>query len=139
MPAIRTMWRTLRKQSVFIRSLMLMIFEILLFAGITPFIWIFGSVWSFAAAGAAAGLCTIGSLSALWIHYFFCDSKTALMALMLSMAINMGVPLVFGLAIHLYGGPLSESGFLYYLVYFYLLTLAIKTMLTLPLPRQNNG
>lgn len=56
------MWQTLRKQSIFIRSVALVIFEILLFAGITPFLWILGSTWSFAAAGAAAGLCMTGTV-----------------------------------------------------------------------------
>jgi hypothetical protein len=138
MPAIKNIWQSLRKQSIFIRSLMLMIFEIFLFAGITPFLWIFGSAWSFAAAGAAAGLCTIGALLALWIHYL-CDPKSALMALLLSMAVNMGVPLAFGVAIHLYSRPLSHSGFIYDLVFFYLMTLAMKTALTLPLPRPKDG
>jgi hypothetical protein len=138
MRAVKTIWRTLQKQGLLVRSFVLMIFEIFFFVGITPFLWIFGSVWSFAAAGTAAGLCTIGALLAIWIHYL-CEEKSALMGLMLSMGVNMGVPLVFGLLIHLYVGPLSESRFIYYLVYFYLLTLAIKTMLTLPLPRHNDG
>ena len=133
------MWQTLRKQGIFVRTLALLIFEIFLFAAITPFLWIFGSPWSFAAAGAAAVLCMAGALLGLWIHYIFCDPKLALTAILLGMAVNMGVPLAFGVAIHLHGGPLSESGFIYYLLFFYLLTLAIKTMLTLPLPRQTDG
>lgn len=139
MPAIRTVWQTLRRQNISVRLAVLVIFEIFLFAAITPFLWIFGRAWSFAAAGAAAGLCAVGAFLALWIHYFFRDPKSALTALLLGMAFNMGVPLVFGIAIHLYGGPLSESGFIYYLLFFYLLTLAMKTMLTLPLPRQSDG
>jgi hypothetical protein len=133
------MWQTLRKQSIFVRSLALMIFEIFLFAGITPFLWFFGSACSFDAAAAAAGLCATGAILALWIYHVFRAPKFALTALIFGMALNMGVPLVFGVAIHLHGGPLSKSGFLYYLLFFYLLTLAMKTMLTLPLPRQNDG
>jgi len=133
------MWQTLRKQSIFIRSLALVIFEILLFAGITPFLWVFASAWSLVAAGVAAGLCTAGAVLGLWIHHVFGDPKLALTALLLGMAVNMGVPLAFGVAIHLHGGPLSESGFLYNLLFFYVLTLAMKTVLTLPLPRQSDG
>ena len=133
------MWQTLRKQGIFIRVVALLIFEILLFAVITPFLWFFGSAWSLVAAGVAAGLCTAGAVLGLWIHHVFADPKLALTALLLGMAVNMGVPFAFGVAIHLGGGPLSESGFLYYLLFFYLLTLAIKTLLTLPLPRQSNG
>ena len=133
------MWQTLRKQGIFIRVVALLIFEILLFAVITPFLWFFGSAWSLVAAGVAAGLCTAGAVLGLWIHHVFADPKLALTALLLGMLVNMGVPMAFGLAIHLHGGPLSESGFLYYLLFFYLLTLAMKTVLTLPLPRQSNG
>jgi len=133
------MWQTLRKQGIFIRVVALLIFEILLFAVITPFLWFFGSAWSLVAAGVAAGLCTAGAVLGLWIHHVFADPKLALTALLLGMLVNMGVPMAFGLAIHLNGGPLSESGFLYYLLFFYLLTLAMKTVLTLPLPRQSNG
>ena len=70
---------------------------------------------------------------------FLVIPNMALTALLLGMAVNMGIPLAFGLAIHLHGGPLSEIGFLYYLLFFYLLTLAMKTVLTLPLPRQSDG
>ncbi|MGD0654077.1 MAG: hypothetical protein ABSA16_07015 [Thermoguttaceae bacterium] len=133
------MWQTLRKQSIFMRSVALVIFEIFLLAAITPFLWIFGSPWSFTTAGVAVGLCTVGALLGLWIHYVLGDPKLALTALLLGMAVNMGIPLAFGVAIHLHGGPLSESGFLYYLLFFYLLTLAMKTMLTLPLSRKSDG
>jgi hypothetical protein len=133
------MWQTLRKQSIFIRTLSLVIFEILLFAAITPFLWVFGLAWSLVAAGVAAGLCTAGAVLGLWIHHVFDNPKLALTALLLGMSVNMGVPMALGLAIHLHGGPLSESGFLYYLLFFYLLTLAMKTVLTLPLPRQSDG
>jgi hypothetical protein len=133
------MWQTLRKQGIFIHTLILLIFELLLFAAITPFILIFSSAWSLVAAGVAAGLCMAGAVLGLWIHHVFTDPKFALTAMLLGMAVNMGVPLALGVAIHLGGGPLSQSGFLYYLLFFYLLTLAMKTMLTLPLPRQSDG
>jgi hypothetical protein len=135
----RTMWQTLRKQGIFTRSLALMIYEILLLAVITPFLWNLGSTCSFAAAGAAAGLCLSGSLLSLWIGYVFRDPRYVLTGVLLGMAINMFIPLAFGVMIHVYGGPLSQGGFLYYLVFFYLLTLAMKTMLTLPPARQSDG
>lgn len=133
------MWRTLPRQSIFVRSVALVIFEIVLFTGIMPFLCLFGNAWSFAAAGAAVGLCMTGAILALCMHYVFRDPKSALKALLLGMAVNMGIPLIFGVAIQVYGGPLSESGFLYYLLCFYLLTLALKTLVTLPLPRQSDG
>ena len=129
----------LRNQSIFIRWFALLLFDILLFVVITPFLWILGSAWNVCAAGAAAGACLAGSLSSLWIGCAFRDPKFALTGLLLGMAANIFIPLVFGILIHLGGGPLSQSGFLYYLVFFYLMTLAAKTMLTLPPAWQSNG
>jgi hypothetical protein len=117
---------------------MLVIFEAAVFAATTPFLCLFGNKWSLVAAGTAAGLCTAGAVSGLWIHHVFRDPKMALAALLLGIGANMGIPLGCGAAIHLAGGPLSEAGFLYYLLFFYLLTLAMKTLLTLPLLRQSD-
>jgi hypothetical protein len=130
------MWQSLRKQTIFVRSMALVIFEIFFFAAITPFLWYFGPACSFAAAGAAAVVCSAGALLAIWIPYVLCDPKYALTALLLNMAVNMGLPLAFAVAVQILGGPLSQAGFLYYLLFFYLLTLVVKTMLSLPLPQQ---
>jgi hypothetical protein len=126
------MWHALSRQNVFVRSAVLLTYEILLFAGITPFLWFFGKEHSISAAATAAGLCAAGAVLSLLINCVFRDPKYTLISILLGMAVNMGVPLAFGLAVHLHGGPLSKSGFLYYLAFFYLFTLAIKTVLTLP-------
>jgi hypothetical protein len=60
--------------------------------------------------------------------------KHALAALLAGMAARMGIPLAFGLAIHLQGGPLAEAGLLYYLLVFYPVALAAETALSLPPP-----
>jgi len=133
------MLQTLRKQGIFIRLLTLVIFEILLFAAITPFLWMYGSAWSFTTAGAAAGLCLTAAFLSLWIGHVFRDPRFALTGLLLGTAINMFIPLAIGIMIQLSGGPLSRSGFLYYLLFFYLLTLAVKTVLILSLPSQKHG
>jgi hypothetical protein len=126
------MSRILPGQGIFARSITLVIFEIILFAGITPLLWIFGTSRSFAVAGAAVGLCTAGALLAIWINHVFCDPKYALVGLLLGMAANMGVPLLSGVTLHLCSKSLSQSGLLYYLAFFYLLTLTLKTCLILP-------
>jgi len=132
---MKILWRSMRRQSFFLRAAMLVGLEAVFLAAMAPFLWYFGPAACLAAAGLAAGLCMAGALLSLWIHYIFPDPKSVLISTLLGMAVNMGVPLAFGIFIHLYGGPLSEAGFLYYLVFFYLLTLAMKTMLTLPVPR----
>jgi hypothetical protein len=44
----------------------------------------------------------------------------------------MGVPLAAALIAVFAGGPLADAGFLYYLVVFYPITLAVETLLALP-------
>jgi len=133
---MNTLCQYVRTKSFVVRALMLAIFEAALLALLAPFLWYFGAGASFAAAGLAAGLCTAGALLSFWIQYIFRDPKSALIGVLSGMAINMAVPLLFGVVIHLRGGPLSQAGFLYYLLLFYLLTLAVKTMFTLQLLHQ---
>jgi hypothetical protein len=133
------MLQSLRGRGIFVRLFTLVIFEILLFAVITPFLWIYGSEWSFAAAGTAAGSCLAPAILSLCTVHVFRDPKFALTGLLLGTTINMFIPLAVGIVIQLRGGPLSLNGFLYYLVFFYLLTLAVKTVLILPLRGQDNG
>jgi hypothetical protein len=133
------MWKVFRRQSIFIRSLLLAMYEALLFIVAAPFAWISGAAWGLAAAAVAVGLCLAGGLLSLLTVHALRDPSRALTGLLLGTAANICVPLVFGVMIHLGGGPLSQSGFIYYLIFFYLATLAAKTMLTLPSVRQNNG
>jgi hypothetical protein len=130
------MWNYLRKQGIFARSAALLIFEIAIFAGITPFLWMYGPARSIVAAGAAAGVCTGGALLAIWIDHFFSDQKFALSTLLIGMSINMGIPLALALAVQFQDGPMRQAGFIYYLLFFYLLTLSARTILSLHLPRQ---
>jgi hypothetical protein len=130
---MKALRQNLRKDGLCLQAIILAGFEVFLFAAMAPFLWCFGPAAALRAAGVAAGLCLAGALLSLGIHYIFRDPQSVLISTLLGMGINMGIPLVFGAAIQLRGGPLSQAGFLYYLVLFYLLTLAVKTMLTLPL------
>jgi len=85
-----------------------------------------------AAAVVAAVFCLAGATIALMASHLLRGPKNALAALLVGMAARMGVPLTFGLAIHLQGGPLAEAGLLYYLLIFYPITLASETALSLP-------
>jgi hypothetical protein len=60
------------------------------------------------------------------------DVPRPVLAMLVSMAARMGIPLVPALAIHLAGGPLANAGLLYYLLVFYPITLAVDVALSLP-------
>ena len=98
-------------------------------------VWVGGSV-ALAAAALAAALCLAGAAVALVIVYLLRDPRYALAALLAGMAARMGIPLAFGLAIHLQSGPLAEAGLLYYLLVFYPVTLTVETVLALPQRRR---
>jgi hypothetical protein len=122
----------LRSQSIAVRATVLVVAVLLVFMVVGPFAILFGGLVGLIAAIVAAAVCLAGALLALIIRGFLTGPESALAALVLGMATRMGLPLASGLAIHLHGGPLAEAGFLYYLVVFYPITLAVETLLSLP-------
>jgi hypothetical protein len=91
-----------------------------------------GGANGLAAAALAATLCLLGATIALITCHLLRGPRRAIAALSLGMASRMGIPLAFGLAVHLRGGPLAEAGLLYYVALFYPVTLAVETLLSLP-------
>lgn len=132
------MWLNLPRSNFFVKAVALAAFELILYAIMAPFFLLFAPAAGFIAAGVAAGLCMASAILSLWVHHVFRDPKSASTGILLGMAVNLGIPFGFGIAIHLHGGLLSQAGFLYYLLFFYLLTLAFKTFLALPSQRQTS-
>jgi hypothetical protein len=91
---------------------------------------------SLAAAAVAGAICLAGAIVAQTIRHFSKGPQSFTTALLAGMAARMGIPLMFALVIHLQRGPLSEGGFLYYLMVFYPVTLAAEVALSLPRSRQ---
>lgn len=85
-----------------------------------------------AAVAVAGGICWASGSVALLASHACRQPDHFLLGVLLGMLTRMGVPLAFGLVIHLRRGPLTEAGFLYYLLVFYLCVLAVETVLSLP-------
>jgi hypothetical protein len=81
------------------------------------------------ASALAAGCCWLPGLLALFVARRLAGQP--LIAMLVAMGLRMALPLMVGLAVALRGGTLVEAGFLRYLVLFYLLTLAVETVLVL--------
>jgi hypothetical protein len=84
------------------------------------------------ASTAAAATCLVGALIALLLGEVLQARHGVAAGVLVGMAARMGVPLVFVLIVHLHGGPLANAGFVYYLLIFYPVTLAVETVMSLP-------
>ena len=92
--------------------------------------WLYGrdGVW---AALTAAGLCVAGAVLGL-IVVTLLRGQQAFAGVLAAMLPRMFVPLTGAVALRLNGGPLYEAGALYFVIGFYLLTLAAETLWLLP-------
>ena len=70
---------------------------------------------------------------ALVISSRFHDPGQAYAGVLLGMLVGMGLPLVVGIICQLSGGDLSRSGVMFYLLFFFPITLTAKTVLSLPI------
>jgi len=129
----------LRSQSAAVRITALTIVVFVVFGLAGPVAFHIGGWMALATAALAAGLCLTGGSVALMVSRLLPGPNLALAALMASMTARMAIPLAFGLAIHLHGGPLAKAGLLYYLLVFYPVTLSVETMLSLPSAEQSAG
>ncbi len=83
--------------------------------------------------GVAAGMaCLLAGWAVLCLRKILRGPEHTLVFLGLGMLFRMGMPLVAALAVYLLGGPLAGKVFLYYLIVFYPVMLAVETILTLP-------
>ena len=130
--------RNLPNRSVTFQAALLGTVVIAVFVIVTPVALCASGPVGLAAAAAAAILCLTGTVAALTAGRLLRGPSRVLAAFMTGMAARMGVPLAFGLAIHLQGGPLAKGGLLYYLLVFYPVTLAVETMLSLPAPQRSD-
>ena len=131
-----TWFANLRNRSLPARGTFLGLVVLGLYAMVAPVAGFCSGSAGLWAAAAAAVLCLAGAGLALVLSHALREPKRALYGMLLSMAARMGVPLAVGLPCHLHGGVLAQGGLLYYLLVFYLVTLGVETLLSLPRPEQ---
>jgi hypothetical protein len=127
-----TLLSKLREKSLPVRIAVLAAVEALALAIVMPLAWLIGGQFAVFAAAVAAAACLVGGIFALAISGLFKDPSQAFAGLLLGMLFEMGIPLAVALACHLGGGKLSQSGVMFYLLVFFPITLAVKTLLSLP-------
>jgi hypothetical protein len=92
--------------------------------------WVSGTPGLLAAA-VAAGICLLGAGLALGIAALFRGPAAAMHGMMLGMLARMVFPLLLGVTLYLKVPALAAAGLIYYLLVFYMATLAIDTLLLL--------
>lgn len=118
------------------RAAVLCVVVLALWAVLAPVAYSVRGAGGLGAMSVAAALCLAGSLVALMLVALFHSASTRQPGMVLygwlaGIVVRTGVPLVAALVIHR-GSGLSRLGFLYYLLGFYLLTLVVETILSLP-------
>jgi hypothetical protein len=83
------------------------------------------------AAAVGAAVCLFGAELALAITSLFRATAVGMVALALGMLARMLLPLLLGAMLHLQMPSLAEAGMIYYVLIFYLATLATETTLSL--------
>ena len=78
-------------------------------------------------AGVALFVCFACGLLSMLVTDPLRQPKSALQHLLLSTGIRTGIPLVLLMVIYLRPGPMTEAGFVYYLLTFYLVSLLVET------------
>jgi hypothetical protein len=81
---------------------------------------------------AAALLCTLTGMVAFWTSRLFVRQVGAVGGALVAMGVRMAIPLVVCLVLAVRGDADSLAGFVYYLLVFYLATLAVETWCSLP-------
>ena len=80
------------------------------------------------ASGLALLICGAAGISGLVVSQQFRRPELVLYQVFLHVLFRMGLPLAACVMVYLRGGGLVEAGFAYYVLGFYLVTLAVETM-----------
>ncbi len=91
-------------------------------------------------AAISAGLvCLLGSEIALLLTIWSYGSDQKIQSVLLGIFFRTGIPLVFGMLTYMTGGPLAEAGLFGMILVYYLLTLAVETILAVHLVSQTSS
>ncbi len=121
------------QKSLLLRELILLVVVIAAGAIIIPVGWmIFPSPMGLLAGASAAGVCFLAAASALGACEPLRNPRHLLALVSVGMALRFGIPMAAVFAVFFLLRPLANAGFLYYLIVFYPITLAVETALILP-------
>lgn len=124
-------WLRAVRHSVALQFVLLLATVAALSSLIVPTGYWLGGQAGLIAAAASGVICLLGAASALGVNAALARVD-ALAAMLVSMALRTGVPLALGFVLHFRWAALADAGVMFYLVAFYLPTLLVETLLSLP-------
>lgn len=96
---------------------------------VVPGAWAVGPRGAATSALGAWALCVASGVLARWLACRSGDPRQLLVGVLATIAARTGIPLGICLAVYYRPGVWAEAGFVYYLLIFYFLTLAVETSL----------
>ena len=97
---------------------------------LAPFVWALQGNIGLVAMGAAAFFCGASAIGAQLIAVLLVGPAHPIHAVMIAMLLRMVPPLALCAAVGLRRGPLTDAGMVFYMIGFYLVTLAVDTWLS---------
>jgi len=125
-------YTTIAELPLWIRAAMLFIVMSLPGAGALAIGYAVSGTQGVATAAVAVGVCFASGLIALVVTHLFTQAGQFLWGVLAGAGIRSVLPLVALALVHLLVPLLENAGFVYYLVFFYLLVLGVETKLSLP-------
>ncbi len=96
---------------------------------LAPFVYRLQGADGLSAAAVAAVVCLVSALAGLLVSQCFSGPDHALAGVLVGMGFRMTLPLTVCVVAQLQGGALAQAGFVFYIIAFYLVSLAIDTWL----------
>lgn len=121
------------------RCALLVTLTALLLAAVAPFAWQLNGREGLIAACLGAGICLFASAGAIAMSELFRGPHNALAAVLSGMLVRMAVPLIFVMIVYLRSNVLAEAGLVFYVLLFYLVTLAVETWMALAQVEMSRG
>lgn len=126
-------FRRLRRCSFPIRLAVLAGSTFLLLLVVSPLAFVTSGTAGLIAAGFAALACFVGTGIALWIAEFFGKSGATLASLLFGAIVRLSTPFAALWAVWFLASQYIDAGFVFYLPGFYVVTLWMEIMLSLPI------
>ena len=124
--------RTLRSL-VAARGAQLLIVIATSYLALAPLAYALGGGTGLLASAIAAVVCLLAGAGALVVGNLFPGPQSVAIGALAGMLVRMAAPLLFVVIVYSQGGPLVEAGLVFYLLAYYLITLAAETWMSVRL------